>query len=165
MLHVEKAAKTMIDFGGERRCDAPVPVPEGARIGEPDSGQIDGAATSQVAGQGQQDAGNVPIGPAVDQHNDRIVAGIHVRTDDQDANASAAQRVVDDIAARRCGAPTYHAALNSANTAASSPSSDACHAAAAATARRSRCSRIASATNADLLLPATAALRCSPSHQ
>jgi hypothetical protein len=162
-LQAEKAAKAVIDFGREGRCDTSVPVPEGAWIGEPDSGQIDGATTSQVAGQGQQDAGNVPISPAVDHHNDRIVADIRVRADDQDADASAAQRVVDDVAARRRGALTYHAALNSANTAASSPSSEACHAAAAATARRSRYSRIASATNADLLLPATAALSSSPS--
>src|SRR6266568_3328743 len=121
-----------------------MPMPEGAWIGEPDPGEVDGAATSQVAGQGQQDAGNVPVRPAVDQHDDRIVAGVGVRTDDQDANTSAAQGVVDNVAA-------------------SSPSSEACHVAAAATARRSRYSRIASATNADLLLPATAALSSSPS--
>ena len=45
----------------------------------------------------------------------------------------------------------------------SSPVSEACHAAAAATARRSKYSRIASATNADRLLPATAALSSAPS--
>src|SRR6266540_1281285 len=99
----------------------------------------------------------------MDQHGDRIVAGVRVRADHQNADASAAQRVVDDVTARRCGALTYHAALNWAKTAASSPSSEACHAAAAATVRRSRYSRIASATNADLLLPATAALSSSPS--
>lgn len=49
-LQTEKPTKTVIDFSGERRCDAPVPVPEGAWVGKPDSGQIDGAATGQIAG-------------------------------------------------------------------------------------------------------------------
>jgi hypothetical protein len=43
VLQAEKAPKTVIDFGGKRRCDAPVPVSEGAWIGEPDSRQIDRA--------------------------------------------------------------------------------------------------------------------------
>lgn len=49
-LQAEKPAKTVIDFSGERRRDAPVPVPEGAWVGEPDSGQIDRAATRQITG-------------------------------------------------------------------------------------------------------------------
>lgn len=162
LLQAEKTAKTVIDLGCERWCDPPVSVPESARICEPDPGQVDSAAASEVTGQWQQYAGYIAVRPAVDQHDDRIVTGVGIRADDQDADASATEGVVDDVAARWGAGLGYHAALKSANTAASSPVREACHAAAAATARRSRYSRMASATSADRLLPATAALSSSP---
>ena len=134
LLQSEQAAKSLINLGGECRGDAAVSMLERCRVGEPDPGQVNGAAARQIAGQRQKYAWHIAVCAAVDQHDDGVRPSERVGADHQDPDPPAAEGVVENVAARRL----YHAALNSANVAASSPVREACQSVAAATARRSR---------------------------